>query len=193
MIPSEDSIGLTPFEVDTIDLFVRVASLFGISKSIGEIYGFLFVCPSPVPFEHVRERLRMSSGSASQGLRLLRGLGAVRTVYVAGDRRDHYIAETGLRKLAAGLLRDKAAHNLGAYEEKLARLVRLSADLPSSRRTLLRERVRTLEHWHARAASVLPYVVQALEGDGNARAGGEGALVASSVEETQEALQITGA
>ena len=32
------------------------------------------------------------------GLRVLRGMGAIRTVYVAGDRRDHYAAETELRR-----------------------------------------------------------------------------------------------
>ena len=40
--------------------------------------------------------------------------GAVRTVYVAGKRNDHYEAELELRKLLSALLREKfEAHFLG--------------------------------------------------------------------------------
>ena len=168
-LPTHDSAGpstacaLTQFEVDTIDLFVRVAHLFGISKSIGEIYGLLFVSPAPVPFEYVREKLHMSSGSASQGLRLLRSVGAVSAIYVAGDRRDHYLAETGLCKLTAGFAREKIASNLLAYEERLERLSNLISDVPSHKRSVIEERLHVLHRWREQARAILPMIMQVLE------------------------------
>lgn len=89
---------LSELEINSIELFVAVAHFFNFSKSIGEIYGLLFISPAPISVEEIRFKLRMSSGSASQGLSLLRRVHAVRIAYLPGDRRDYYVAETGLEK-----------------------------------------------------------------------------------------------
>jgi len=158
---------LSPIEVDTIDIFVRIAHLFGVSKSVGEIYGLLFISASPVPLEHIRTKLCMSSGSASQGLRLLRSVGAVRATYVSGDRRDHFLAETGLRKITSGFLREKIAPNLMIHEEQLQHLSELLNDIPASHRTLIGERIRILQDWRKQARQLIPMVMQRLECEEN--------------------------
>ena len=45
------------------------------------------------------ERLGISKGSASQGLKFLRTAGAIHMVYVSGDRRMHFEAVAQLRDL----------------------------------------------------------------------------------------------
>src|SRR5881296_1941262 len=80
---------LSELETEIIDLFVQLSRLFGQPRSLAEIYGLLFISARPLAMDHLIERLRMSKGSASQGLKFLRNIGAVRTVYVAGDRRAH--------------------------------------------------------------------------------------------------------
>src|SRR3984957_17783479 len=79
-------------EVEVIHLFVQFSRAFGQPRSVAEIYGLLFASPKPLPMEAFIERLHLSKGSASQGLKYLLDLGAVRTVYVAADRRTHYEA-----------------------------------------------------------------------------------------------------
>lgn len=159
---------LSEFEHATIEVFVRIAQLLGIPKSIGEIYGLLFVSARPLSFEGVIEKLAMSKGSASQGLKVLRGIGAVRLTYVAGDRRDHYLAETGLRKLAAGVLREKLEPHLISSEDRLLRLRALLDTTPVSDRELLSERIQTLRGWQQKTKSLLPLVMTALAAEGNA-------------------------
>ncbi len=48
------------------------------------------------------ERLNLSKGSASQGLKYLQDLGAVRAVYAGGDRRTHYEAVKVTQWLTGG-------------------------------------------------------------------------------------------
>src|SRR5580692_10760604 len=96
---------LEPAEVEVIHLFVQFSHAFGQPRSVAEIYGLLFASPKPLPMDVFIERLNLSKGSASQGLKYLQDLGAVRTVYVAADRRTHYEATTELRKLAGNFLR----------------------------------------------------------------------------------------
>jgi len=154
---------LTQLEVDMIDIFVRIARLFGVSKSVGEIYGLLFISTAPVPLDYIRSKLNLSSGSASQGLRLLRTLGAVHATYVPGDRRDHFLAETGLRKITTGFLREKVVPDLMVHEEQLQRLSSLVEDMPSGSRPHIEARIQLLQSWRRQARAVLPLVMGGLE------------------------------
>src|SRR5436853_1761730 len=98
---------LSPLETEIIDLFVQVSRLLGQPRSLAEIYGLLFISARPLAMDDLIERLRLSKGSASQGLKFLRNTGAVRTVYVAGDRRAHYEAVAELRNLSRRFLREQ--------------------------------------------------------------------------------------
>ena len=154
---------LTAIEADAIDFFVRIANIVGVSKSVGAIYGLLFASPSPVPAEYIREKLRVSSGSTSQGLRLLASIGAVNVAYVPGDRRDCYVAETALRRITGGFFRVYVAPKLSDQDGRLARLGELLDELPPSKRSLMEKRVETLREWRRKAGAVLPLMMDKLD------------------------------
>jgi DNA-binding transcriptional regulator GbsR (MarR family) len=117
-----------------------------------------------VPLDYIRSRLNLSSGSASQGLRLLRTLGAVHATYVHGDRRDHFTAETALRKITTGFLREKVVPDLVVHEEQLERLSGQLDELPATSRTHLEARIQLLQSWRQQARAVLPIVMGGLSG-----------------------------
>jgi len=154
---------LTRLEIDVIDIFVRIARFFGVSKSVGEIYGLLFISATPVPLDYIRGKLNLSSGSASQGLRLLRTVGAVHATYMPGDRRNHFMAETGLRKITSGFLRERVVPDLLVNEEQLERLSTLLNEVPSSLRPYVEGRIHILLNWRRQAREVLPIVMSQLE------------------------------
>lgn len=153
------SSSLSEVEVEVIDLFVQAAHLLNLPKSIGEIYGFLFVCPAAVASEEIVSKLKISKGAASHGLKHLRTIGAVKLTYVMGERRDHYVVETDLRKLAAGFLREQIERHLVNGQERLARLEDRLATFPSHNREFLDTRVQQLKSWSAKARAILPVVM----------------------------------
>ncbi|MEI9897780.1 MAG: hypothetical protein WDN28_28965 [Chthoniobacter sp.] len=57
---------LSELEIEAIDLFISLIRLLGMPKSVGELYGLLFVSPVALPMDTLMERLNMSKGSASQ-------------------------------------------------------------------------------------------------------------------------------
>lgn len=156
---------LSPLETEVIDIFVSLVRLVGIPKSVAEIYGLLFVSPQPQPLDAIVNRLRISKGSASQGLKLLRGLGGVRVTYVAGDRRDHYVAETELKKLVAGFIRGEVKPRLENGAGRLAKLKEIAAAMKGSEseREFQLERVSKLNQWHTRSSGIMPLVSGMLE------------------------------
>jgi len=162
LAPSEGQLAI---QVQFIDLFVSAAGVLGVPRSIGEIYGVIFAAPSPLTFQEIVERLRLSKGSVSQGLRALRSLGAVRTAYVPGDRRDYFEPETELRNLVAGLLRDRINPHLEQASARLGRvrqLVNAGQDLGPTEAEVLRSRVTKLESWRKKSSLLLPLVAKVL-------------------------------
>ena len=154
--------GLTSLEAEAVDLFVGLAQVVGLPKSIGQIYGLLYISTVPLSQDDIAGRLDISKGSASQGLKFLRSTGAVRVCDEHGSRCDHYEAETGLRALVTGFLKEQIEPHLDRGEDRLARLKRLAATAPASERAHVVQRVKQLETWHRRAGSVLPLLIRLL-------------------------------
>ena len=75
---------------ESIDFFVRMMSIMGLPRSVGEIYGLLYFSPDALSMEEICTKLGISIGSASQGLRTLLNLKAVKSSYVPGKRKDHF-------------------------------------------------------------------------------------------------------
>lgn len=148
---------LTSFQRECVNVFVHAAQVLSLPRSIGEIYGLLYGSNEPLTMDDVIERLEMSKGSASQGLRWLRSVNAVRSTYVAGDRRDHFVAETELRRLALGFLRESVEPRLNRGVDYLARLQETLTDVPPGEsRRFAEERLGKLRRWHRVMTQILP-------------------------------------
>lgn len=154
--------GLAPLEAEAVDLFVGLAQVVGLPKSVGQIYGLLYISATALSLDEVAERLDISKGSASQGLKFLRQTGAVQLWDENASRSDRYIAETGLRALASGFLKEQIEPHLESGEDRLDRLKRLAGTAPASERAHVLQRVKQLENWHRRAAGLLPLLIRFL-------------------------------
>jgi len=152
--------GLRPLERDVIEIFVRLAGLLRLPRTVGEIYGLLFLSPRALPMDAIREKLKLSKGGISMGLKTLRSFGAVRVTYVAGERREHYVAETELRKLAGGFVRDQLEPHLQNGQDRLVRMQSLLTELPAEDQPFLRERIERLGRWQKRADQIIPLALK---------------------------------
>ena len=153
---------LTPLEAEAVELFIGLAQVVGLPKSVGQIYGLLYISHVPLSLDEIAERVDISKGSASQGLKFLRTTAAVRLSAKSDSRRDRYEAETGLRALATGFLKEQIEPRLDSGEDRLARLKRLAASASAEQRTHVVQRVKQLENWHRRAAGLLPLLIRFL-------------------------------
>ncbi len=155
---------LNPVEVDVIQLFVQLSHALGQPPSVAEIYGLLFVSPHPLPQDEFYDRLNLSKGAASQGLRYLLDLGAVRTIYLSGDRRVHYEAVAELRNLAGRFLRQRILTHFQDSESRLDRIAVAAQKLPGEDRKFVAARIKTLRNWERNGRRVLPFLLKILGG-----------------------------
>ncbi len=120
-ISSTDSLNQN-LEIESIDFFVRLMGILGMPRSVGEIYGLLYFSEKPLSMNDISSRLEISIGSASQGLKTLKSLKAVRSTYIAGDRRDHYLAETEFRRLFSTFIKDEIMPHLESAKDRISRM-----------------------------------------------------------------------
>lgn len=156
---------LEPAEVEVIHLFVQFARALGQPRSVAEIYGLLFASEKPLAMDTLIERLNLSKGSASQGLKYLQDLGAVRTVYIAGERRTHYEAVAELRKLAGRFLRQQILTHFEGSDTRLDRIAAQTQKLSDGQRNHIVERIKLLRRWERAGQRILPFVLKMLGGD----------------------------
>ncbi|MGA4642871.1 GbsR/MarR family transcriptional regulator [Limisphaera sp. 4302-co] len=159
-----DRNGLSPLEREVVDFFVRLSRLLGQPASFGQIYGLLFIAPRPMPMDELVQRLGISKGSASQGLRFLHAIGAVRKIESPDDRRVHYEAVAELRRMAGRFLRERVEPRLRDGEERLDRISALAESLPEEQRNHARNRIRLLRSWSRNGRRLLPLIQRVLAG-----------------------------
>jgi DNA-binding transcriptional regulator GbsR (MarR family) len=150
---------LDDWEFAVVDLFLNAANSFGLPKSYGQIYGLLFCRDECLAMDEIMELLKISKGSASQGLRALRQLGAVSSVFEPGDRKERFVAEIRLRKLVSGFLREQADPHLDKGVSRLKQIETLFKtldDVESRKRGVRRYEI--LSGWHRQVSRLLPWV-----------------------------------
>jgi hypothetical protein len=169
------------FELECALFFAEIVQLFGIPKSVGQIYGLLYASPQPLSLSAITEILAISKGSASQGLQLLRSLGAIHEADRASStatfnlngsgalpprasRGVAYEPELSLRHLVTGILRERIAPSASAGADRLKQLKQLAGQSPAHAAFHL-ERVSRLSTWSQRFTTVLP-LLSALLGPG---------------------------
>src|SRR6266704_7044081 len=76
------------------DLFIRrwgeMGQTWGINRTMGEIFAFLYITGQPQCTDDVMERLNISRGNASMSLRALVDWGIIRRVHKRGERREYF-------------------------------------------------------------------------------------------------------
>lgn len=157
------------FEESVVGFFMSAADLLGVPKSVAAIYGVCFASPEPIGFSEIQARLNISAGSISQGVRVLREVGALKVLKargqisedgrsVANDRRgDCYEPDLELRKLVAHFIEQRLDRQLDSGRGALQAIGKQVPGTAEGAK-VLKTRLKALQTWHDKAHAVLPLV-----------------------------------
>ena len=155
--------GLSALETEAISLFVQLGRMVGQPRSFSEVYGLLFISSRPMSIEDLAARFGTSRAAADRALRFLSKAGALRIVYVPGDRRMHFEVVAELRHLVIGFVRDQILPQFADTAHRIDRLAQVVEKMPGERRAKLGDRVAMLESWSKKSRDLVPIVVKMLE------------------------------
>src|SRR5437763_8523790 len=86
-------------EQDFVGLWRRMSSLWGISPTMAEIHGLLYITGAALSTDDIMDRLGISRGNVSMNLSKLAEWGLIRRVHKRGDRRDYYESLSDVREM----------------------------------------------------------------------------------------------
>lgn len=150
------------FEQGLISVFSELADLFGNPRSHGQVYGILFSSPVPLTMEEIANRIGISMGSVSLGLRALEELGAVERH--ANGRFGVYTARLELKTLISGFVRQRLIPRMEKSNGTLKELSALIDQMPAEEAKEAKFRLQRVTQWHTRAAQFLPLAEKILGG-----------------------------
>jgi DNA-binding transcriptional regulator GbsR (MarR family) len=104
----------------------QLTDFFGFSPVMGHLYGALLLSPEPLSLDELEEIVGKSKASVSMNMRALERWGMVREVWIKGDRRKFYEAESDLWKVTRGVIESRERREVGValrvLEENAERL-----------------------------------------------------------------------
>lgn len=133
----------------------ELAESFSFNRSVGQIYGLLYLQESPLSLEDIGQRLSMSKGNASINIRLLESWGAVRPVSVVGSRKDFYEANRDIKQVALRRVREGLTKRLDRAEEQL-----VSLQKNGNGSSVSQKRIQELQSLIAKARKAMVFISQ---------------------------------
>ena len=103
---------------DIIEAGGRLYQILGLPRSTGQIYGLLYLSTKPLSLDDMVTLLGISKASASTGAGQLTSWGAIRQVWIQGDRRDCFEAVGEVGKLIKGCFTDRIKPRLASSQSK---------------------------------------------------------------------------
>jgi DNA-binding transcriptional regulator GbsR (MarR family) len=146
------------------EIFADLADLFGNPASIGAIYGLLFASTEPLSMEEIVEKIGISTGTASQGLRRLVELEAIVPQKSDGERVTRFEAKLELRPFVGMFLEQQLLPRLKRSSERIAAIENNLSTLQPATREVLKVRLGRASKWHRRAKTLLPLLQRFLRG-----------------------------
>ncbi|AIF42695.1 GbsR/MarR family transcriptional regulator [Virgibacillus sp. SK37] len=115
---------------ETIEKFIQVIAknmnLYGITSSVGRLYGVLYFSDNPMTLDDMRDALEMSKTSMSTGVRTLSDMKMVESTFKKGIRKDLYRSEEDWYKSFTSLFgnrwRQYTETNIEEADETIAEL-----------------------------------------------------------------------
>jgi DNA-binding transcriptional regulator GbsR (MarR family) len=116
----------------------RLAGFFGFSEVMGRLYGMLLLRPEPLSLDELAEGLQISKGSVSMNMRSLERWGMAKEVWVRGERKKYYMAEsdmwTVIRNVLSGREMREVQIALQVLGDSVLKLQEVEGDLPADER-----------------------------------------------------------
>jgi DNA-binding transcriptional regulator GbsR (MarR family) len=117
--------------------------LYGVTMSIGHMYGHMYFCNEPVTLDEMGDVMGMSKTSMSTGMRTLMDLKMVHKVWGKGTRKDLYVVEPDWHQSFVDYFsvrwRKSMEMNMNALNKSLGDLVKLKQEAEEAGETALLE------------------------------------------------------
>lgn len=110
----------------------QITQSIGIGRVIGQIFAYIYFSREPQGLDDLTDALDISKGSASMGVRQLEQWGALKRVWIKGDRKDYYEATEDFGRMIRRALLDLIGRRMETADTLLSDAERFTKENPIS-------------------------------------------------------------
>ena len=149
---------------EVVEVGGRICQILGFPRITGQIFGLLFLSAEPLSLDQMSSMLGISKGSASMGTRQLAGWGAIRKVWIPGNRKDYFEAIEDYGYLIRGSYNNLIKARIQSSKVRIANIeYKLQEDIKSGiissdKKEILEGRIKTLKNISHRIFKLIPII-----------------------------------
>lgn len=103
---------LTPVMKNFILRWGEMGSVWGVNRTVAQIYALLYLSSEPLTADEISETLAVARSTVSTGLHELQTWGLVKIVHVLGDRRDHFESMSDVWEMFRVIIRERKSREI---------------------------------------------------------------------------------
>lgn len=137
-----------------------MGSQWGVNRSVAQIHALLYLTVVPMNAEQITEELGIARSNVSNSLKELVGWKLIRRVPVAGDRREHFVAEADVWEMAMRIAQGRKEREVDPAMAAIEECVALAKGEPGinpdvlARMENMQEFLTTVDTWYGQMLSV---------------------------------------
>ena len=101
---------------------------WGINRTMAQIHALLLISPDPLTQDDIMEQLNISRGNVNMNTRDLVAWGLVDRVLIQGERKEFFIAEKDIWKVATQIIKERKKRELDPMLKLLGQLEKVDGD-----------------------------------------------------------------
>ncbi len=141
----------------------RFGTNWGINRTMAQIHALLLVSPEPLSADDVMGELTISRGNANMNMRELIDWGLVQKVLIPGERREFFVAEKDIWKVAMQIVKERKKRELDLMIPVLKELSEIEGDKRDKAVKTFTDTIHNIRKFSEQADKALDTIIRADE------------------------------
>lgn len=138
-------------------------SHWGINRTMAQIHALMLISAEPLSQDDIMEQLNVSRGNANMNIRELIDWGLVDRVIIPGERKEYFVAEKDIWKVATQIVKERKKRELDPMMKVVENLERVEGDKKDPNFKQFNETISGIKHFGKQADKMLDVMVKADE------------------------------
>ncbi|WP_315820569.1 GbsR/MarR family transcriptional regulator [Paraflavitalea speifideaquila] len=154
---------LSDAKLKFIDSWGSFGTHWGINRTMAQIHALLLVSPDPLSQDDIMEQLSVSRGNVNMNIRDLIDWGLVERTSIPGERKEYFIAEKDIWKVATTIIKERKRRELDPMLKLMDQLAAVEGDKKDKEVKQFVETMQGIKRFGNQADKMLDVLVKADE------------------------------
>lgn len=150
-------------KIEFVNSWGVLSSQWGINRTMGQVHALLLVANKPLSTDDIMQELSISRGNANMNVRDLIDWNLVDRTLISGDRKEYFIAEKDIWKVATCIMYQRKKRELDPMLKVLDKLTEIEENNDAAEVKTFKDILGNIQKFAGQAERTLDTVIKAEE------------------------------